>query len=202
MRVTASDGHGAESVAADVFRLSLGSRTVTPAAAQDGEVTAGSAAAPTSFGQDGAVGSGRRSAQPAPTHGADGLLERFLEGFDHHDMADGFRVPALNQGGPEPQRTFGQQGPGDEMSYGGQDFERCWAALSRAMDRLDEERRGSAVPAQTGHGADLSGLMHALTGGGAQAMRGSAAAVTLVSESLQLKVFAGLREGAAALARW
>jgi hypothetical protein len=75
------------------------------------------------------------------------------------------------------------------------DVEQHWAELTQALNRLDAERQSLPMWRQVNQGADLSGLVGSMQGGG-HGMRGAIDAVSLAcGTGTKLKGFSGIKEG-------
>jgi VCBS repeat-containing protein len=198
VRVTASDGQGPGSTAADVFRISFGNRTVVPAAV---------------LGNAG-IGNGQDAPPPGPAaHRNDGpdaaggqpgsgqrvrddSLARFLDGFGLDATRSGHAGDAA-LGAGWFDRWLGQAAGSREPAAspaGAQAIEQHWRHLLRALDRIDAQRQGAGQWLGKGQGADLVGPAGLLQGASGLP-RGHAEAVGLAVSGAQLRAFAGLREG-------
>lgn len=204
VRITASDGHGANSTASDVFRINFGSKTVVPAAAKGSEGTGNAADAPPSAAgastNDGAGGSPSQPDQPDNKQGSardDDPLSRFLDSFKRDDLsAQSIHAarPALD---PRWFEQWGEQQQADGQTSHGQaiyDVERHWAELTQALNRLDAERQGTPAWNNANQGADLSGLA-GLIQSSVQGVRGAVDTVSLAGAGTLLKGFSGIKEG-------
>ena len=202
VRVIASDGHGECSTASDVFKVSIGNKTVVPCASKGNEgVGNGADAPPPGHGTDINDGGGCTPGQPGRKHGAerdDDPLGRFIDGFKRDDNFDHSRnsgLPALDrrwfeQWG-EREQASGQPGHG-QVSH---DVERHWADLTHALNRLDAERQSAPAWNHANQGADLGGLAGWMQAG-AHSSRGGVDAVSLAcGTGTQLKGFSGIKEG-------
>ncbi|MFV0294988.1 MAG: putative Ig domain-containing protein [Hyphomicrobiaceae bacterium] len=210
VRITASDGHGAQSSASDVFRISFGSKTVVPTAPKGNAGSGGWDVPP--FGQH----NGHHNGQHDDGHGAGGShgqpegkgrehddhcgpLDRFLDGFKHGGKSDRAALPALDRRWFEQwgESQHKQQNPSGHASHGqtSHDVARHWAELAHALNRLDVERQSAPAWNHISKGADLAGLTGWMQGS-AQGMRGGADTVSLACDTgTRLKGFSGIKEG-------
>lgn len=197
VQVVASDGHGECSTASDVFKVSFGNKTVVPQKGNEG-LGNGPDAPPPGHGSNYNDGPGTSPGNPGRRSGSgrnDDALERFLDGFKKDAKPAHSGLPALDRNWfaqhEEGRQTFDQPG----QSRGNHDFERHWAELTQALNRLDAERQGAPAWSHPNQGADLSGLAGLMQGGGHGA-RGGVDPVSLAGGSgTQLKAFTGLKEG-------
>ena len=201
VKVVASDGHGVCSTASDVFRISVGNKTVLPAASKGNEgVGNGADAPPPGHSANINDGAGTGPGNPGGSKGKqDDLLERFLDGFKADAKAVNQNpLPSLDAGWFDrwlsPSVPSQGQAPSPSNS---QAVEAHWQHLLQALNRLDAERQGAAQWLGKGQGADLSGLVGLLSGNAAM-LRTHGDAVGLAAGT-QLKGFAGLKEGVTAL---
>ncbi|MFN3628594.1 MAG: putative Ig domain-containing protein [Casimicrobiaceae bacterium] len=198
VKVVASDGHGACSTASDVFRISIGNKTVLPAAAKGNEgLGNGADAPPPGHAANWNDGPGTAPGNPGSKAQKDDLLDRFLDGFKTEaKAAAGPMAPlaALDAGWFDRWLTPPAPSNGQATSSSnGQAVEAHWQHLLQALNRLDAERQGTATWLGKGQGADLSGLWGLASSSNAW-LRTHGDAVGLAAGS-QLKGFAGLREG-------
>lgn len=200
VKVVASDGHGVCSTASDVFRISVGNKTVLPAASKGNEgVGNGADAPPPGHSANINDGAGTGPGNPGSKGKQDDLLERFLDGFKADAKAVNQNpLPSLDAGWFDrwlsPSVPSQGQAPSPSNS---QPVEAHWQHLLQALNRLDAERQGAAQWLGKGQGADLSGLVGLLSGNAAM-LRTHGDAVGLAAGT-QLKGFAGLKEGVTAL---
>ena len=201
VKVVASDGHGVCSTASDVFRISVGNKTVLPAASKGNEgVGNGADAPPPGHSANINDGAGTGPGNPGGSKGKqDDLLGRFLDGFKADAKAVNQNpLPSLDAGWFDrwlsPSVPSQGQAPSPSNS---QAVEAHWQHLLQALNRLDAERQGAAQWLGKGQGADLSGLVGLLSGNAAM-LRTHGDAVGLAAGT-QLKGFAGLKEGVTAL---
>ena len=201
VKVVASDGHGVCSTASDVFRISVGNKTVLPAASKGNEgVGNGADAPPPGHSANINDGAGTGPGNPGGSKGKqDDLLERFLDGFKADAKAVNQNpLPSLDAGWFDrwlsPSVPSQGQAPSPSNS---QAVEAHWQHLLQALNRLDAERQGAAQWLGKGQGADLAGLVGLLSGNAAM-LRTHGDAVGLAAGT-QLKGFAGLKEGVTAL---
>lgn len=199
VRVTASDGHGECSSASDVFKIRFGNKTVVPGDQQGNEGVGNGQDAPPpghGFKHDDVPGTlpgqpGRRSAPGRD----DDPLSRFLDGFKTDATPAQAGLPALDRHWFAQWEDRRQPREQSAQSRGNRDFERHWAELAHALNRLDAERQSAPAWSHPNQGADLSGLagwMH----GGAHGARGGVDAVSLACGSgTRLKAFTGIKEG-------
>ena len=203
VRVVASDGHGACSTASDVFRISIGNKTVLPTAAKGNEGVGNGADAPPpghAVNQNDGAGTGPGNPGNKGKNAEQDLLDRFLDGFKMDAKAASNKNPlgSLDAGWFDRWLTPPAQANGQAVSSGnGQAVEAHWRHLLQALNRLDAERQGAAQWLGKGQGADLSGLTGLLSSGNAM-LRTHGDPVGLAAGA-ELKGFTGLREGAAAL---
>lgn len=200
VKVVASDGHGAGSTASDVFRISIGNKTVLPAAAKGNEgLGNGADAPPPGHAVNQNDGAGTSPGNPGRRGAEQDLLDRFLEGFKADGKATNKNpLGALDAGWFERWLSPPAPSNGQAMSSGsGQAVEAHWQHLLRALNRLDAERQGASQWLGKSQGADLSGLAGLLPGNAAM-LRAHGDAVGLAAGT-ELKGFAGLREGLATL---
>lgn len=195
VKVVASDGHGASSTAADVFRISFGN---VPTAAKGNEgVGNGQDAPPPGHAVNHNDGPGTAPGQPGnkPQSAQDDVLARFLDGFKSDAKPGHWGLPALDRGWFE--RWLAQPAGRSEhaaSTASSQAIEQHWQHLMTALSRLDAERQGAGQWFGKGQGADISGLSGLLSSAtGLQ--RVHADAVGLAAAGTELKGFAGLREG-------
>ncbi|MFZ5615307.1 MAG: putative Ig domain-containing protein, partial [Pseudomonadota bacterium] len=203
VKVLASDGHGACSTASDVFRISIGNKTVLPAAAKGNEgVGNGADAPPPGHAVNQNDGAGTSPGNPGRNSKGAGqdLLDRFLDGFKADAKATNKNpLGALDAGWFERWLSPPAPSSGQAMSSGnGQAVEAHWQHLLRALNRLDAERQGASQWPGKSQGADLSGLAGLLSGNAAM-LRTHGDAVGLAAAGTELKGFAGLREGVTTL---
>lgn len=200
VKVVASDGHGVCSTASDVFRISVGNKTVLPAASKGNEgVGNGADAPPPGHSANINDGAGTGPGNPGSKGKQDDLLERFLDGFKADAKAVNQNpLPSLDAGWFDrwlsPSVPSQGQAPSPSNS---QAVEAHWQHLLQALNRLDAERQGAAQWLGKGQGADLAGLVGLLSGNAAM-LRTHGDAVGLAAGT-QLKGFAGLKEGVTAL---
>lgn len=201
VRVTASDGNGPGSSASDVFRISVGNKTVLPSATASvlpSTAYAEAAAAAQNLASPNAA-PGRPSLseqQAAPTYG-DGLLDRFVQGFGSPEQtANGM---AAGVGSFTPWQDLLQAEPYANTGSSEQDFVRCWSELTAALNRLDAQRLGAAAWSNPSLGADLGALAGWLSGT-ARSTYGGVDEVSLLAPGAQFRQFSGLREGISQLA--
>lgn len=198
VKVVASDGHGACSTASDVFRISIGNKTVLPTATKGNEgVGNGCDAPPPGHGVNQNDGPGTTPGTPGNKAKKDDLLDRFLDGFKTEAKAAAGPVAplaALDAGWFERWLTPPAPSSGQATSSSNdQAVEAHWQHLLQALSRLDAERQGAATWLGKGQGADLSGLWGLASSSNAW-LRTHGDAVGLAAGA-QLKGFAGLREG-------
>lgn len=201
----ARDGHGVCSAASDVFRISIGNRTVLPAASKGNEgVGNGADAPPPGHAVDQNDGAGTGPGNPGSKGKKDDLLDRFLDGFKTDAKTAAHKSPlgalgALDAGWFDRWLTPSAPANGQAPSASnGQAVEAHWQHLLQALNRLDAERQGASQWQGKGQGADLSGLAGLLSGNAAM-LRTHGDTVGLAAAGTQLRGFAGLREGATAL---
>jgi VCBS repeat-containing protein len=199
VRVVASDSHGECSTASDVFRVSIGNKTVVPCGQKGNEgVGNGQDASPPGHDYNHNDGPGSSPGQPGrrPEAGReDDPLGRFLDGFRTDAVPGHTGLPVLDPGwfGQLDDRRQMFEQPGERRVS--RDFERHWSELAHALNRLDAERQSAPAWSHANQGADLSGLA-GLMQGGVHGARGGVDAVSLACGSgTQLKAFAGLKEG-------
>lgn len=204
VRVVASDGQDLCAMASDVFRVSIGNKTVLPAMTKGNEGLGNGPDAPPpghAVNQnDGAGASPGNPGSKAKAAGQD-LLERFLDGFkaDGNGVANKSAVSslgALDAGWFErwlsPAPSANEQVPTSGASS--QSVESHWQQLLQALNRLDAERQGAGPWLGKGQGADLSRLTGLLSSSNAM-LRTQGDAVGLSASGTELKTFSGLSEG-------
>ncbi|WP_172955071.1 calcium-binding protein [Sterolibacterium denitrificans] len=200
VRITASDGQGAQSNASDVFKISFGSKTVVPAAAQGNEsVDNGNVVDALLAGVGSLLGQLGQPNQPNLKQGSerdDDPLARFLDSFKRDDLsAQSIRsaLPVL-----DPRWIEEWSGQWDEQTGHGQaidDVAGQWAALTQALNRLDAERQDAPAWEHVNQGADLSGLAGWMQSS-LQSTRGGIDAVSLSGGAgTLLKGLSGIKEG-------
>ncbi|HSV28942.1 MAG TPA: putative Ig domain-containing protein, partial [Candidatus Omnitrophota bacterium] len=195
VKVVARDGHGPCSEASDVFRIRLGSTTIVPGASitgaggGNGRLLSDSSLSVSAVSNEG----GQLAATTGESARADDWLTRFLDGFKPAGTAVHALPPAMD--GSWPDQGSAQQSWSDlsGMTDDAGSFPRRWAALSRALGRLDAERRGVPAWSDPARGAELSGLMP-LHGASAPACRPDGLSLAC-GGAAQLKRFDGLVEG-------
>ncbi len=198
VRVTASDGHGDNSMASDVFRISFGNTTVLPSEQKNAAATPTSFAASslgTTFSQ--AAGNSPQEAGNAAT---DDSLSRFLDQFKPGEKAPS-ALPVLDANWLDrwTNEVTGQKAQASpSQNAQTASIEQHWQQLTQALGKLDAERQAAPSWLGKGQGADLSGLSSLLSGHGAASRTGQDV-VGLVTGGTQLKGFAGLREGVSKL---
>lgn len=200
VKVVASDGHGVCSTASDVFRISVGTKTVLPVASKGNEgVGNGCDAPPPGHSTNINDGAGTGPGNPGNKGKQDDLLERFLDGFKADaKAANPSSLPSLDAGWFE--RWLSPSAPSNAQAPSpgnGPSTEQHWQHLLHALNRLDAERQGAAQWLGKGQGADLSGLAGLLSGN-ATMLRTHGDAVGLAAGA-ELKGFAGLKEGVTTL---
>ncbi|SMB26132.1 protein of unknown function [Sterolibacterium denitrificans] len=166
VRITASDGQGAQSNASDVFKISFGSKTVVPAAAQGNEsVDNGNVVDALLAGVGSLLGQLGQPNQPNLKQGSerdDDPLARFLDSFKRDDLsAQSIRsaLPVL-----DPRWIEEWSGQWDEQTGHGQaidDVAGQWAALTQALNRLDAERQDAPAWEHVNQGAPTSPVWRA-----------------------------------------
>jgi VCBS repeat-containing protein len=200
VKVVASDGHGVCSTASDVFRISVGNKTVLPAASKGNEgVGNGMDAPPPGHATNQNDGAGTGPGNPGNKGKKDELLERFLDGFKADaKAADKGSVDALGTlDAAWFERWLSPSAPSNAQvpaPGNGQSIEQHWQHLLHALNRLDAERQGAAQWLGKGQGADLPGLTGLLSGNAAM-LRTHSDAVGLACSGTHLKGFSGLNEG-------
>ncbi|WP_333841472.1 calcium-binding protein [Pelomicrobium sp.] len=198
VKVVASDGHGVCSAASDVFRISIGNKTVLPTASKGNEgLGNGCDAPPPGHAVNQNDGAGTSPGNPGNKAQKDDLLDRFLDGFKVDPTAAANKSPlgSLDAGWFERWLTPPAPSNGQATSSSnGQAIEAHWQHLLQALNRLDAERQGVATWLGKGQGADLSGLLWGLASSSNAWLRTHGDAVGLAAGA-QLKGFAGLREG-------
>lgn len=178
VRITASDGHGASSTASDVFRISIGTKTVVPTATKGNEDLFNEPETPLPvYSVD--------ESSKQETKLSDDPLSRFLDSFKGNDSFTYPVLPAL-----DPQWFERDEQLQPSTSY---DVERHWDELTNALNQLDAERQGTPAWSQANQGANLNGLA-GLMQGGVQGVLGDAVSLSGGSGTL-LKVFSGIKEG-------
>jgi VCBS repeat-containing protein len=186
VRVVASDGHGGASIASDVFRISLGSKTVLP----KGNEGAGHCIGNLLSGLPWSIGH-----VPVGNAAAGDLLDRFLDAFKPgaqavHSAFAALEHSVLAQWGKHP-----EPGAAAQAAQPSVDVQRHWAQLIEALNRLDAERGGLPGWSDAAQGADTAGLAGLLQGSASMVRSGADALSLVVGSGTQLKAFAGLREG-------
>ncbi|MCP5338371.1 MAG: putative Ig domain-containing protein [Pseudomonadales bacterium] len=201
VRVTASDGNGPGSSASDVFRISVGSKTVVPSAtASNSSATAYAEAA--AAAQNLANPNAMPSRPNLPEQRAtpvrdDDLLDRFLQGFARHEPpANGAKADG---GSFTPWQDFLRAETFASTASSEQNFARCWSELTEALSRLDAQRLAATAWSSPSLGADIGALAGWLSGSNRSAY-GGVNEVSLLAAGAQLRQFTGLREGVRQLA--
>ncbi|WP_237737027.1 putative Ig domain-containing protein [Serratia fonticola] len=178
VRITASDGHGASSTASDVFKVSIGTKTVVPTATKGNEDLFNDPETPLPVYS---VNEGSKQ----ETKLSDDPLSRFLDSFKGNDNFTYPTLPAL-----DPRWFERDEQPPATANY---DVEQHWAELTHALDQLDAERQSAPAWSQANQGADLAGLAGWMQSG-AQGVR-DAVSLSSGSSGTLLKAFSGLKEG-------
>ena len=198
VRITASDSQDECSIASDVFKISLGKKTVLPTHLDNREGS-DDCSPRYSFG-DGLLGNlgslFGQSAKQLDQKLDDPQLKQFLDSFKGHNQsaAPAPVLPALNRQWMVGSSTNGQVE--DEQNEEGRDgtFENGWFQLIQALNQLDSERQSMPSWKHASQGGDLAGLTHWMQGN-AQTARGGTDALSLACGGTQLKVFTGAKEG-------
>ncbi len=199
VKVMASDGHGAYSTAADVFKISFGNKTVVPTVQMSNEEVGNGSDIPLSgYGSnfnDGSGTSSNPSGRRQESEPRDDLLGRFLDGFKIDAKSAYSAIPALDR------RWFEQWGEwqqfSEEIGHGraNHDVEHHWAEMTRALNRLDAERQSAPAWSHANQGADLAGLAGWVQGG-THSARGGVDTISLAGGSgTRFKTFSGIKEG-------
>jgi len=159
VRVTAGDGHGQCSSAADVFKVRFGNKTVVPLGQGD---NAGS-------GRDLAVAQQPEFAVACQSSGGSDLtvsasqsvedqgLASFLGSFKTDAKTEYPALPVLDRDWFE--QWDNRQPPVELPSQTGDSIHVHWAVLAQALNRLDAQRQGLPTWSDPARGADLSGLV-------------------------------------------
>lgn len=193
VRVTAGDGHGQCSSAADVFKVRFGNKTVVPLDQRD---NAGSANELDAAQQPGLAVTYQSPGGPdlpgsASQSVEDQGLASFLGSFKVDAKTQHPVLSALDRDWFE--QWDNRQPPVELPSQTGDSIHVHWAVLAQALNRLDAQRQGLPTWSDPARGADLSGLVGL--------MQADAPATPHCEQGLSLacgtplKTFSGLREG-------